>query len=219
MALAFNKLPWYGQLGLFAALAAASVGAFYYFYAADVYTEIAAREEQLAKLRAEINRGLSVARQLPQIRAQVADLEARLDSLKAVLPDEKDFADLLRRLQTLATQSNLTVRSFKPLKPATRQMHMELPISLELDGGYHNLGLFFDRISKFPRIIAIGDLRITAKDKPTPDSTVTAECTATTYVLLGTPPVAGAPPGKPAPPGAVGPPRPPPAAGVKPGTE
>ncbi len=203
MPLTLNKLPWYGQLGVFAALGAAAVGAFYYFYAADVYAQIATREQQLAKVRAEINRGLSVARQLPQIRAEVADLEARLESLKTVLPDEKDFADLLRRLQTLATQSNLTVRSFKPLKPTTRQMHMELPISLELDGGYHNLGLFFDRISKFPRIIAIGNLHIAAKDKPTPDSTVVAECTATTYVLLETPPAAT--PGKP---GAPVPPRP-----------
>lgn len=200
MPLTLNKLPWYGQLGIFAGVGVAAVAAFYYFYAADVYADIAAREQQLAKLRAEINRGLSVARQLPQIKAEVADLEARLESLKAVLPDEKDFADLLRRIQTLATQSNLTVRSFKPLKPATRQMHMELPISLELDGGYHNLGLFFDRISKFPRIITIGNVHIAAKDKPTPDSTVVAECTATTFVLLETP--APAAPGAPGPPGA-----------------
>ena len=49
-----------------------------------------------------------------EFRAQVADLETRLDSLQAVLPEEKDVGDLLRRLQTLATQSNLTIRGFKP---------------------------------------------------------------------------------------------------------
>ena len=58
---------------------------------------------------------------------------------------------------------------------------------LRLDGTYHNLGAFFDKISKVPRIISISDLSITSKDKPLPNSTITAECTATTFVLLETP--------------------------------
>jgi hypothetical protein len=42
----------------------------------------------------------------------VVTLEAQLDRLRPVLPDEKDVADLLRRLQAMATQSALTIRGF-----------------------------------------------------------------------------------------------------------
>ena len=74
-----------------------------------------------------------------------------------------------------------------------KQTHAEWPIQLELDGTYHNLGLFFDRVSKFPRIINVATVRIKAKDKPQPGSTITASCTAKTYVLVEAPaPKAGA---------------------------
>ena len=74
---------------------------------------------------------------IPERRS--AELEARLNNLKAVLPEEKDAADLLRRMQTVATQSNLTIKSFKPAPTVTKQLHAEWPINLELEGTYHNL--------------------------------------------------------------------------------
>ena len=78
------------------------------------------------------------------------------------------MGDLLRRVQTLATQSNLTIRGFTPAADRdASEMHAEWPIGLELEGNYHNLGLFLDRVSKFPRIINIGNMVITLKEDPT----------------------------------------------------
>ena len=130
---------------------------------------MAARETQLVALKADINKGYATARQLPQFRAQVTDLQVRLDNLKSVLPDEKDAADLLRRLQTVATQSNLTIKGFKPAPTVTKQLHAEWPIALELDGTYHNLATFFDRVGKFTRIVNISALDVKGKDKPDRD--------------------------------------------------
>jgi len=139
---------------------------------------------------------MAVAQQLPQFRAQVADLEARLDGLKAILPEEKDFGDLLRSLQTLAVQSNLTIKHFKPAPVVTKDLHAEWPINIELDGTYHNLGLFYDRISRFSRIINIGNMAIKAKDKPDQNTSISVACVATTFVLTE-PAKNGAAPAKP----------------------
>ena len=186
MDLNLNKLPWYGQVGLFVALALGGVALFYYMYAVPVAAEMATREARLTSLRADIAKGAATANTLNQFRQQVAELESRLESLKAVLPEQKDVADLLRRIQTLATQSNLAIRGFRPAPSVTKQLHAEWPIALQLDGTYHNLGLFFDRVSKFSRIINVSNISIRAKDKPEPNSTITAECVATTFVLLDT---------------------------------
>ena len=186
MDLSLNKLPWYAQVGLFVTLAVAGVGVFYYFYVMPAYAEMETRQQRLAALRADIAKGASTASQLSQFKQQVADLEARLEGLKAVLPEEKDVADLLRRIQTLATQSNLAIRGFKPAASVTKQLHAEWPIALQLDGTYHNLGVFFDRVSKFSRIINVSNINIRAKEKPELNSTITAECVATTFVLLDT---------------------------------
>ena len=182
--LSMNKLPWYGQVIFFAALGLGGLGLFYYLYVSPTTAEMAVREQRLASLRADINKGMTTATKLAEFRAQVADLQARLDGLKAVLPEQKDVAELLRRIQTLAMQSNLTIKGFKPMATATKELHAEWPIELALDGTYHNLGMFFDRISKFSRIINVNNVAIRAKDKPEPNSSISAECTATTFVLL-----------------------------------
>jgi Tfp pilus assembly protein PilO len=44
--------------------------------------------------------------------------------------------------------------------------------------------MFFDRVSKFSRIINVSDIRIVGKEKAEPNSTITVECVATTFVLL-----------------------------------
>ena len=184
MDISLTKLPWYAQIGAFVVLAIAGIGAFYYYYESPVRADMASREGQLASLRADINKGYETARRLPAFKAQVAELEGRLVSLKSVLPDEKDAADLLRKLQTVATQSHLTIKSFKPAPTVTKQLHAEWPITLELDGTYHNLATFFDRVGKFTRIVNINALAVKGKDKPDQNSTITATCVATTFVLL-----------------------------------
>jgi type IV pilus assembly protein PilO len=183
--LSIAKLPWKAQLGLFVALSLVAVGAFYYFYEMPKREEIAAQERELASIRARINRGLATARQLPEFRKEVDELERRLDSLRPILPEQKDVAELLRRIQTLATQSSLTIRGFKPQPVATKQMHAEWPITLDLEGTYHNLGMFLDRVSKFPQLINVSQLVIRGRERPDPNTSIDVTCTATTFVLLG----------------------------------
>jgi type IV pilus assembly protein PilO len=189
MNLSLSKMPWYGQIGAFVALSLAAAGVFWYWYAQPTQASINQRRAQLATMKANIDRGLATARRLPQFRQEIADLEAQLERLRTVLPEEQDVADLLRRVQGMATQSNLTIRGFTPRAVAKKQMHMEWPIGLQLEGTYHDLGDFLERISKFPRIINVGGIQIRARDVAT-GSTVNAELTATTFVLVETPPAA-----------------------------
>jgi len=193
MELSLTKLPWYAQIGAFVALAISACGAFYYYYERPVRAEFATRRSQLVGLRADITKGVTTAKQLPAFETEVNDLESRLDNLRAVLPEEKDAADLLRRMQTVATQSNLIIKSFRPAPVITKQLHAEWPILLELEGSYHNLATFFDRVGKFTRIVNITGVDVKGKDKAgDTNATITASCVATTFVLLDAPALAAA---------------------------
>ena len=196
--LSFGKIPWQGQLGIFVAVSLAAAGAFYYYYEMPRQAAIATQAVELSAIRARISTGQATARQLPEFRAQVTELEARLDSLRPILPDERDAGDLLRRVQTLAVQSNLVIRGFRPQAISVREMHAEWPISLQLEGTYHNLGLFLDRVRKFPRIINVGALTLAPSDGAAA-STMTISCTATTFVLVEQPAAPAATKGKKAP--------------------
>jgi type IV pilus assembly protein PilO len=183
MDISLSKLPWYGQLGAFVVLAAASVYGFYTYYVSGAEAELALKQTHLVALKSDVNKGLATARRLNEFQGQVTDLEHRLESLRNVLPEQKDVADTLRRIQGLATQSNLSLLKFTPIGTKQQPLYLEVPYRIQAEGSYHNLGLFFDRVSKFPRIINIGDIAISAKPRQDPNSTIIADCTATTFVL------------------------------------
>ena len=111
-------------------------------------------------------------------------LEAQLEELRVVLPEEQDVADLLRRVQAMATQSNLTIRGFTPQSVVSRDLYAEWPIGLQLEGTYHDLGNFLERISQFPRIINVTTFQIDAIPASNSAATITVDCTATTFVLI-----------------------------------
>ena len=183
MNLSLSKLPWYAQIGAFVVVCAGAVFGFWKFYVEETQADIALRETRLTTLRADIDRGVATARQLPQFEAQVKELEQRLESLRQVLPEEKDVADILRRIQSLATKSNLTIQRFQPGKVVQQKLYAEIPYKLQAEGTYHNLGFFFDQISRFPRIINVSEIAVKAKNPPTSSATITAELVATTFVL------------------------------------
>jgi type IV pilus assembly protein PilO len=184
MAFDIKNVPWYAQVGAFLVVAAAGCGAFVYFWEMPARDEMKGRQQQLAALQTDIAQAQATARQLPQFRADVADLEARLDNLRAVLPEQKDTADLLDRLRIAASQSNITVTHFSPQPLVSKQMHSELPVALTVEGTYHSLAMFFDKVGKLPRIVNITNLDIKGVSRPTPGGpTINATCTATTFIL------------------------------------
>jgi type IV pilus assembly protein PilO len=187
-------------VGVFVAMSAAAVGAFWYLHVREARASIDTRLAEVAVIDKDIERGLRTAKRLPEFRREVEQLEAQLDRLRTVLPEEQDVADLLRRVQAMATQSRLTIRGFTPRAVTRRQMHAEWPIGLQLEGSYHDLGAFLERVSKFPRIINVGDIHIRAQDAPSGVTTISADCTATTFVLIESKPAAApaAAPAKPA---------------------
>jgi type IV pilus assembly protein PilO len=194
--LSLSKLPWKAQLAIFVVLCFAGGGAYFYFLDMPAQARVAARTNELEKIRAKIDKGLATARQLPEFRKDVSDLQEKLASLRPILPEEKDAADLLRRVHTLAVESNLTIRGFKPQAITTRELHAEWPISLELEGTYHNLGMFLDRVSKFPRIINVSGLASARRTEGASSQTIAVTCTATTFVLLDPEALAAAQPKK-----------------------
>ena len=177
------KLPWYGQIGVFVVLSAIAAGVFYYYVETPRQEAMAARQIELDAINARVANGQAMARRLPEFRKEIAELEARLEVLKPILPTDRDAGDLLRRVQTLAVQSNLTILGFRPQAITLNEIHAEWPISLQLEGSYHNLGLFLDRVSKFPRIINIGTMNLAAKPTPEPNASMNINVTATTFVL------------------------------------
>src|SRR5262245_61254932 len=117
MDISLSKLPWWGQIAAFVVVSGLAIFGFWKFYVSEMQADIETRQSRLTALRADIAKGIATARRLPEFQGQVAELERKLESLRAVLPQDKDVADILRRVQGLATQSNLSIQRFTPQDP------------------------------------------------------------------------------------------------------
>ena len=84
--------------------------------------------------------------------------------------------------RSLAEQGDFTLKRFTPGLLSDKEFFSEWPIAIAVDGSYHNLALFFDRISRFSRIINIEDLTVNAMQKPDGPHTITAQFTSKTFV-------------------------------------
>ena len=194
---AYTKLSLGGQLGVSFALAVLVGGLFWYFYWSDATVE---RDEKTAKLEAlnkEIRALEVTAQKLGEFQREVALLEKKLETLKTILPPAKETPDLMRKVQALAAQSNLTINNFTPGATVNKDFYQEWPISMGLVGNYHNLALFFDKVSRLPRLVNVNNIKIASLPTQTASQTVGVANTATTFVYIETPPGAPKPAGAP----------------------
>ena len=185
---ALTRLPLAGQLGVAFLVAAIICGGFYWFYYADALEDQKKKEQQLAELQKQIRALEATANRLPEFQREVQALEARLETLKRILPPQKEMPDLMRRVQYLAAQSSLAIRRFTPAPIAQRDFYTEVPVNLDVEGTYHNLGAFFDRISRMSRLVNIGNVKIKAQGTQVINNTIAVTAIATTYVYQEPPP-------------------------------
>ncbi len=188
-----TKLPLAGQLGVSAAVAAVIGVAFYFLYWTGADEEQTQKQKKLDDLNNQIRTLKVTAAKLDDFKREVAQLEAKLETLKQILPATKETPDLIKKVQYLATQSNLLIKRFAPGATVKKDFYEEWPINIDVEGTYHNLGFFFDRVSRLSRLVNVGNLHIKSQGRQTLSNTITASCTATTFVYAEASPAPTAP--------------------------
>ena len=182
--------PWYVGLGAGLGIGLLLFGAGYWRLLDPMREDYDRAVTQLASLQNKIQEGRAAKNELQKFREEVRQLELELDKLLRILPARRNTPDLMRRIRSLAEQGDFTLRGFTPKVLTTKEFYSEWPIDVNLDGSYHNLALFFDRISRFSRIINVENLEIKAlpqvKNPKGPAEanphTINAKFTAKTFV-------------------------------------
>lgn len=143
---------------------------------------------QRASLEREVIAARAAANEVNRIRREIAELTAKLDLLKDRLPTEKEMPGLFRTVTDAAYQAGLQVALFQPRESKIRDYYVEIPFSLTAESGYHELGEFFEKVARLPRLVNVAEIKLSGLGKPrTP---VRAELVLATYQYrpVGSPP-------------------------------
>jgi type IV pilus assembly protein PilO len=190
------------QKVIFGVMLLVIVGALSYFLLiSPAATDRDGLRQQNEVLRAEVLKARADEAGLRPFRAQAEALRKRLETAKERLPSEREIPRLYRQVSDLASQAGLGVALFQPKNPEDRDVLTEVPIAVTVECSYNQLGAFFEKLGRLPRIVSLNEFKFTGIERPT--GTVRAEMTLATYVFrpegAPPPPKPGAPAPAPAP--------------------
>ena len=161
---ALKEKPWYVGLAFGVGVMAVLFGLAWWRLYGPMREQIVAQDAKLAELQGKIQEGRAAKQRLPQFREEVRRLELELDKLLRILPARLNTEDLLRRLRALAEQGDLDILRITPGNLTDKDFYSEWPIQIQLQGTFHTLALFYDRIGRFSRIINVDNLVVGAID-------------------------------------------------------
>ncbi len=183
MAIDLNSKPWYvaAIVGVVLGIAMFVVMNIYIFK--DIRTQIERLETNIDELEREIEKGRAAKADLPRLEEDIRNYEIELERLRRILPTKRETDNLIKRAKQLTERGRFRLTRFTPGAFEDRDFFIEWPIRVGLDGTYHELGLFFDRLSRFSRIINVTELTINPYKKRSEGSfTVHAEFVQRTYI-------------------------------------
>ncbi|HEY2828643.1 MAG TPA: type 4a pilus biogenesis protein PilO [Thermoanaerobaculia bacterium] len=186
MAITLNDKPLYVGLGLGLLLAVVIVAATHIWLVTPIVDEMHADEAQITELDKKIDAGRAAERKLPQFRAEVARLEQELEKLRRILPSTRNTEEIIQKIKALVDQGDFGLRkmTFPKLGAAKAgDPYAEWPISISLDGRYHNLAILFNRLGNFSRIMNVENIQIKALPIQF-EKTIVAEFVAKTFVYV-----------------------------------
>jgi type IV pilus assembly protein PilO len=180
-----TKLPKGVRIGIILGLAAL-IGCGYYFgfhqAASSELTRLHAQELELQRKLSEVR---SVAANISSFKAEIAELEIKLKTALRQLPNQKQLEVLLTDISNLGKKSGVEIQSFQRKEEVHHDFYAEVPIDIVLDGEYHNIGKFFEHMSKLKRIVNMGALTIGISRESLESTRLKVSGTATTFRFIG----------------------------------
>ena len=159
---------------------------FYFLFYSPKGEEIAKLVKAKENLLQELNVAKEKAKAMGEQQALLAETEKKFKAASELLPDQKEIPTLLTNISGQGTNSGLDVLSFKPMTESRKEFYAEIPVELTVIGPYHNVGVFLDKISKLPRIVAVSELIMDSPKMMEGEMLLNAKLNLITYRFLET---------------------------------
>lgn len=135
--------------------------------------EVKLKDEYVGKMLQAIN--------LDLYRQQLREIDSSFGALLRQLPNRSQMDALLVDINQAGLGRGLQFDLFKPAPAENkREFYAELPVTLKLNGSYHDMGQFASDIGQLSRIVTLNDIGLTGGK----DGTLVMDVTAKTFRYL-----------------------------------
>ena len=161
-------------LGIFAVL----IGPFIWFIYLPKVKKIEDLKKEQQTLDSRLLRAKAKVRQLKHLENEMQKAQAEFKMVKKKLPEQKEIPSLLANISRSGHESGLEFLLFQPGPEIRKDFYAEIPVSIQVSGSYHEVALFFDKVSRLSRIVNIDNINMTSNKT---DNKLNTTCSAITY--------------------------------------
>jgi type IV pilus assembly protein PilO len=179
-----QKTPNAQKLAALAMFMVMIVGGHYWFIYRGQADDLKKQERALATLEEELQEKQEIAGNLSMFKKKVEFLQQKLEEKKKNLPDNTNMDMLLKTLNELSEKSDIRIVKFTPKPEVKKNFYAEIPVLMQIEGNYHEITTFFDKVAKEDRIINITNIQMKNPKEKSGKIVLKASCLAKTFRAL-----------------------------------
>ena len=141
-------------------------------------------ETQLKTVQAELAKAKKNAAELNDWRTKMKKKEVQYKTVMKALPEKEEIPSLLAGVSQAGKDAGLEFVLFQPKPESNKEFYAEIPVDISVSGSYHNVALFFDKVSNLPRIVNIRNVTMVPGNKKGASGQLKTNCQAVTYKFI-----------------------------------
>ncbi|SDN82469.1 type IV pilus assembly protein PilO [Halomonas shengliensis] len=153
--------PWSLQLVLCLLLLGITFAGMHWYLAGPAKEELEQVRSQEAQLIRDYRSKAAQAANLEAMREQMGVLEARMDTLREMLPSGAEVPALIDNITETALENQLAIDYIRLRGTAAREHYVEQPFDIQVRGDYHRIASFLAGVAGLPRIVTLHDMTLT----------------------------------------------------------
>lgn len=156
----------------------------YQAFLGGIRERVAELEERKASVSAQLIKERRIAKDLPRYMVEVAALEVQLERALKELPDERDIPDLLKAIADRAKNTGLDVALFRPDAEQAQEFFVEIPVTMSVEGSFHQVASFLDEIARMERIVNVRGIQMSNPRLSDRGASLTSDYSVVTFRYL-----------------------------------
>jgi type IV pilus assembly protein PilO len=169
------------KLGIMVGIILLPLIVFYFSYYQQKAKKIQNLNQQKASLTQQLQEVKRKASDLAKFEKEMKEAEDLFFKTAVLLPKEKEIPKLLKDISALGQTAGLDFLTFKPLADIPKDFYAEIPVTINVRGPYHNMGSFFDQVSKLERIVSVSNIKMSSPKKEDGEMLLNSDCQLVTY--------------------------------------
>ena len=143
--------------------------------------QISILDKQLDELEQKLMVAKKNSADLKKFQQQMKEAEVQFKTAMRQLPEKEEIPSLLTSISRSGQDVGLEFLLFEPKSEVRKEFYAEIPVAMQVKGGYHDLAVFFDKVARLSRIVNIKNIKMgRAKDS----TDLNTSCTAVTYKFV-----------------------------------